>query len=69
MDVVRTVYTSVRRDTKQKQINGVIVGFRVKGDGKVGERLGQWSSKGVHPRHFDLATVKLKGVYNACCSG
>lgn len=47
----RFVYAAVRRDP----LEGRIAAFPILDDGRLGERLGDWSLHGVHPRDFFLA--------------
>lgn len=48
------LYASVRRDSRDDPIPGIISGFRVSKRGMITKKLGQWSSGGAHPRDFNI---------------
>lgn len=62
----RFLYASVRLDTQEERRNGIIVSFMQYVDGRIGKRIGEWSSRGVHPRYFII--VEMLWIKGNCGS-
>lgn len=57
------LYVSARRDSKFTPVYGRIVAFRLNvKTGRIVQKIGEWSSGGVHPRDFHITeNVRVKG--------
>lgn len=62
----RFLYATVRTETKEIQRHGVIAAFALSRAGRISTRVGQWSTRGVHPRDFYL--VENMRVHGQCRS-
>lgn len=58
----RYLYISVRPDSREVKKQGIIVAFEIGVDGMIIRKIGEWSSRGVHPRDFYIVdNVRVNG--------